>query len=180
MFSVATSADDGRVSLPFGVVEWALRRVPPFVGGRAIASALRLAGASVASSSVFWGMPTLVGSGAFAARLRIGELCGLNFGCYFELDASVTLAEHVAVGHEVMFLTRTRDVQNPARRGTSLAAQPIVIEPGCWLGSRSTILPGVTVGAGSVVGANVVVRESLPPNTLLAGARKISIAKWRF
>jgi maltose O-acetyltransferase len=180
VFSVEDSADQGRVSLLFGAAEWALRRLPPFVGGRATASALRLAGASVASSSVFWGMPTLVGRGDFAARLSIGELCGLNFGCYFELDAAITLAEHVAVGHEVMFLTRTRDAQDPARRGAAQAAQPIVIEPGCWLGSRSTILPGVTVGAGSVVGANVVVRESLPANTLLAGARKISIAKWRF
>jgi maltose O-acetyltransferase len=169
----------GRVGLPFSIVEWALQRCPPFVGGRAIASALRLAGARVASSSVFWGMPTLLGSGNFAERLSIGELCGLNFGCYFELFAPITLADHVAVGHQVMFLTRTRDASAPERRGAPIGAEPIVIEAGCWLGSRCVILPGVTVGAGSVVGANVVVRESLPPNTLLAGARKISIAKWR-
>jgi acetyltransferase-like isoleucine patch superfamily enzyme len=124
-------------------------------------------------------MPTLLGSGNFAERLSIGELCGLNFGCYFELFAPITLADHVAVGHQVMFLTRTRNASGPERRGAPIGAEPIVIEAGCWLGSRCVILPGVTVGAGSVVGANVVVRESLPPNTLLAGARKISIAKWR-
>src|SRR6185503_20921829 len=140
---------------------------------------LRLAGAQVPASTIFWGMPKLVGSGAFASRLKIGELCGLNFGCYFELDGDVTLADHVAVGHEVMFLTRTRDSKNPERRGSVSGSAPIVIENGCWLGSRSVILPGVTVGAGSVVGANDVVKESLPPNTLLAGTRKISIAKWR-
>ena len=162
------------------MVEWALQRCPPFVGARAIALALRLAGAKVPASTIFWGMPKLVGPGDYASRLHIGELCGLNFGCYFELDASITLADHVAVGHEVMFLTRTRDPKNPERRGAVSGAAPIVIESGSWLGSRSVILPGVTVGAGSVVGANVVVKESLPPNTLLAGTRKISIAKWRY
>lgn len=169
----------GSKHVPFSLVEWALHRCPPFVGGRAIATALRLAGAHIATSSVFWGMPTLTGTGNFASRLHIGELCGLNYGCYFELDATVTLAEHVAVGHEVMFLTRVRDDKDPSARGEPRGALPIVVEPGCWLGSRCTILPGVTVGAGSVVGANVVLRESLAPNTLLAGSRKISIAKWR-
>jgi acetyltransferase-like isoleucine patch superfamily enzyme len=72
-----------------------------------------------------------------------------------------------------------RDDKDPSARGEPRGALPIVVEPGCWLGSRCTILPGVTVGAGSVVGANVVLRESLAPNTLLAGSRKISIAKWR-
>ncbi len=161
------------------MIEWALQRCPPFIGARTIPMALRLAGAKVARSVLFWGMPRLIGTGEFASRLEIGALCGLNFGCYFELDAAITLADHVAVGHEVMFLTRTRDARDAQHRGRVSGAKPIVIESGCWLGSRSVILPGVTVGAGSVVGANVVVREDLPPNTLLAGKRRISIAKWR-
>ncbi|RYZ04699.1 MAG: acyltransferase [Myxococcales bacterium] len=177
--SPASFANVGRSSAAVSAVEWALQRFPPFVGARAIALSLRMAGVSVPSSTVFWGMPTLVGTGDYAARLSIGALCGLNFGCYFELDEHITLADHVAVGHEVMFLTRSRDARDPACRGAVTGAKPIVVEAGCWLGSRSVILPGVTVGAGSVVGANVVVRESLPPNTLLAGSRRISIAKWR-
>jgi maltose O-acetyltransferase len=176
------------VESPFGVarprlvpslVAWALQRCPPFTGGRAITAALRLSGASVASSAIFWGMPSLVGPGNPASHLEIGELCGLNFGCYFELDARITLEPHVAVGHEVMFLTRTHDASDPQRRGRASGAKPIKIEAGSWLGSRCVILPGVTVGAGSVVGASVVVRENVPPNTLLAGTRRVSLAKWR-
>lgn len=165
--------------LPLELVEWGLERLPTFVGARGITTALRLSGARIAKSTIFWGMPKLAGSGNVASRLEVGELCGLNFGCYFELDAEITLADHVAVGHEVMFLTRTHDPRNPSRRGQPSGAKPIRIEAGCWLGSRSIILPGVTVGAGSVVGASVVVSEDVPPNTLLAGKRKISIAKWR-
>lgn len=155
---------------------WALQRCPPFTGARAITAVLRLAGARLAPSVIFWGMPALVGP---ASRLQIGELCGLNFGCYFELDASITLEPHVAVGHEVMFLTRSYDPKSPERRGAPAEPKPIKVEAGCWIGSRSTILPGVTIGAGSVIGASVVVRDNVPPNTLVAGARRISIAKWR-
>jgi maltose O-acetyltransferase len=169
----------GTRRLPLALAELALHRCPPFVGSRAIGAALRLAGAKVATSSAFWGMPRLVGPGDVASRLSIGDLCGLNFGCYFELDAPITLAEHVAVGHEVMFLTRSREPKHGGRQGDASTAEPIYVGAGAWIASRCTIMPGVTIGAGSVVGAAVVVREDVPPNTLLAGGRKISLAKWR-
>lgn len=166
--------------MPLSLIELVLSPLPPFVGARAISAGLRLAGAKVAKSTIFFGMPTLTGTGRDVAwRLTIGELCGLNYGCHFELDAAVTLADHVAIGHQVMFLTRSRSLGEPGRRGQEAEAKPIRVEAGAWIGSRCTILPGVTVGAGAVVGAAVVVREDVPPNTLLSGTRKVSIAKWR-
>jgi len=162
------------------LIELVFRPLPPFVGGRAIGLALRLAGARVGTSTMFWGMPTLAGSHPqLASQLQIGELCGLNFGCHFELDAPITLADHVAIGHEVTFLTRSRRSQNPHRRGEDSDAKPVRVEAGAWIGSRCTLLPGVTVGAGAVIGACVVVREDVPANTLVAGTRKISLARWR-
>jgi maltose O-acetyltransferase len=173
------SALQHRLRLPLPLVELAVGNLPRFVGARSITTGLRLAGARVASSTLFWGLPTLIGPAGCARNLEIGELCGLNFGCVFELDAPITLEPHVAVGHEVMLLTRSHDPKNADRRGTPAGAKPIRIGLGSWLGSRCTILPGVTVGAGSVVGASVVVREDVPPNTMLVGGRKISLAKWR-
>jgi maltose O-acetyltransferase len=165
--------------VPLSLIEAVFQRLPNFVGARSITRALRLAGVQIATNSIFWGMPTLAGAGDVAPRLTIGELCGLNFGCYFELDAPITLVEHVAVGHEVMFLTRTRDSSDPTQRGKAVGAKPIHVGAGAWLGSRCIIMPGVTIGAGAVVGASVVVHEDLPPNTLLAGKRRLSLAKWR-
>lgn len=165
--------------MPLALVETVLHRWPPFVGSRAITWGLRLSGAKVHSSVAFWGMPTLTGEGDVASRLTIGELCGLNFGCYFELDAPITLAEHVAVGHEVMFLTRTYDTKHSRRRAVVSGAKPITVAAGAWIGSRCVVMPGVTIGPGAVVAASVVVREDVPANTLLAGTRKVSLAKWR-
>nr|WP_304437690.1 DapH/DapD/GlmU-related protein [Frigoribacterium sp. Leaf44] len=47
---------------------------------------------------------------------------------------------------------------------------PVTIEDGCWIGANVTILPGVTLGRGSVVGAGSVVTKSYPPNSKLAGS----------
>jgi maltose O-acetyltransferase len=165
--------------VPLTLFELALLRCPPFVGARAITTALRLAGARVAPSTVFWGMPKLSGAGDVASRLEVGELCGLNYGCFFELEASITLSDHVAVGHEVMFLTRTHDATRSEQRAIPSGAKPISIGPGAWLGSRCVIMPGVTVGPGSVIGASMVVRDDVPANTLFVGTRKIPLGKWR-
>jgi maltose O-acetyltransferase len=143
-----------------------------------VAVALRATGVDVGDACMFFGFPKLSGSGDICSRLHIGSDCGFNFGCYFELDGEISIEDHVAVGHEVMFLTRDYDTRDPGRRGVACGARPIRVEAGAWLGSRCVIMPGVTIGAGSVVGASVVVREDLPPNTLFTGARRISIAKW--
>jgi len=45
----------------------------------------------------------------------------------------------------------------------------IVIEDDCWLGAGAKILDGVTVGAGSVVGAGAVVTRSFPPKSVIGG-----------
>jgi maltose O-acetyltransferase len=46
---------------------------------------------------------------------------------------------------------------------------PIVIEDDCFIGYRSIILMGVTVGRGSIVGAGTVVTSDVPPNSIVAG-----------
>ena len=48
-------------------------------------------------------------------------------------------------------------------------AKPVTIEDNVWIGGNSTILPGVTIGHGSVIGAGSVVVKSIPPDTVAAG-----------
>lgn len=47
---------------------------------------------------------------------------------------------------------------------------PVVIERGAWLGQNVVVLPGVTIGAGAVIGANSVVRDNVPARVVAVGA----------
>jgi acetyltransferase-like isoleucine patch superfamily enzyme len=53
--------------------------------------------------------------------------------------------------------------------GADAPAKPIHIESNVWIGFDSCVLPGVTIGEGSVVGARSVVVEDVPPYTVVAG-----------
>ena len=46
---------------------------------------------------------------------------------------------------------------------------PVVIERGAWLGQNVVVMPGVTIGAGTVIGANSVVTRDIPPRVVAAG-----------
>lgn len=145
---------------------------PPFAVSRARLLALKACGIRTGSATFFWGLPKLMGPGSIAKRLQVGAHCGFNDGCVFDLAAPITIGNYVCVGHEVRFLTTLH------QEGMSTAA-PITVADGVWLGARCTLLAGVTVGAGSVIGAGVTVATDVPPDTLMTGAKPISLAKWR-
>jgi len=55
---------------------------------------------------------------------------------------------------------------------------PIVIQQGCWLGQNVVVMPGVTIGELSIVGANSVVTRSIPPRSIAAGVPARVIKRW--
>jgi lipopolysaccharide O-acetyltransferase len=61
-----------------------------------------------------------------------------------------------------------------------LFSNPIIIEDNVWLGEFVSVLPGVTIGKGTIVGANSVVSKSLPPNVIAVGSPAKPIKKFNF
>lgn len=84
---------------------------------------------------------------------------GLNFG------------SKIMVGPRVSFITANHDLSS--RESTSAS---IFIEDGVWIGANVVILPGVTIGKGSVVAAGSVVTRNVSPGVVVGGvpARVIS------
>jgi acetyltransferase-like isoleucine patch superfamily enzyme len=55
---------------------------------------------------------------------------------------------------------------------------PIVIKRGCWIGQNVVILPGVTIGELSIIGANSVVTRDVPARSIAVGAPARVIKSW--
>lgn len=169
----------GRLYPGLRATELVTRLFPPFVANRLRMALLRAAGLNIGHGSIFWGPPTIVGSGDLRKNLSIGVECGFNVGSFFELDAPIRIGNRVQVGHDVMILTASYTVGEGKQRAGEPISAPVTIEDGVWLGARCVIMPGVTVGAGSVIGAMAFVDKDVPPNTLVMGSQKISLARWR-
>lgn len=61
-----------------------------------------------------------------------------------------------------------------------LISRPVTIEENVWLGEFVTVLPGVTIGKGTIVGANSVVSKSLPENVIAVGIPAKPIKRFNF
>lgn len=103
--------------------------------------------------------------------ITIGDGCYINRRCTFFADwgCTITLGCNVWLGPEVMLWTGTHEVGPSAQRCGDGLMQPITIGDGCWLGARATVLAGVTVGSGGIVGAAALVNKDVPPNSVAAG-----------
>lgn len=101
--------------------------------------------------------------------VEIGDRCLINRGCFFD-DAPIRIGDDVALAPDVMLAGVTHEIGGSERRAGANVWQPIIIEDGSWLGARSIVLGGVTIAAGSVIGAGSLVTRSTEPNGLYVGS----------
>lgn len=105
----------------------------------------------------------------YGSHIRIGARTFANFGLVALDVAPITIGDDVQIGTNVQLLTPTHPIDPQSRRDKWEAAEPITIEDNVWLGSGAIVLPGVTIGENTVVGAGAVVSRDLPANVLAVG-----------
>jgi maltose O-acetyltransferase len=103
----------------------------------------------------------------FGAMLRIGERCSINYGVSIGAAKHIELGNRVRIGPYSMIIDcQFHDVYD---RDRCPEPQPVVIEDDVWIGSRVSVMPGVRIGRGSIVGAHAVVTSDVPQFTIVAG-----------
>jgi maltose O-acetyltransferase len=93
----------------------------------------------------------------------------VNEGVVFDGNDEIHVGRGVALAPYVHLLTSDHEIGAPEARVGPLKTGPIVVGDGAWVGARSVILPGVTIGAGAIVAAGAVVTKDVAPNVLVAG-----------
>lgn len=106
-------------------------------------------------------------------RLSVGDHCWIGQGAWIDNIEDVHIGSHVCVSQLVYFCTGSHDYR---RRRFDLAARPIVVGDGAWIGARATLLPGVTIGANAIVAGGSVVTKSVDSATIVGGNPAKTIA----
>ncbi len=111
------------------------------------------------------------------AGISVGDDCNLgDRGIMLASDSRIILGNHVLLGPEVALIAGNHNIAEVGRFINDVHDkrpgddEDIVIEDDVWLGARVTVLKGVRIGRGSVVGACSVVTRSLPPYSIAVGS----------
>jgi acetyltransferase-like isoleucine patch superfamily enzyme len=104
-------------------------------------------------------------------NVTVGRNCKIQSHSF--LCEGVSIEDEAFIGHGVMFINdrypRSATASGALQTEADWKVVPTVIKKGASIGSNATILCGITVGEGAIVGAGSVVTKDVPPHTVVAG-----------
>jgi maltose O-acetyltransferase len=102
-------------------------------------------------------------------QVSIGSNCAVNHGVFILARARVEIADDVVLSARCMLIDGGLQARGFAVTEHSYVDRPIRIDQGAWIGAGAIILPGVTIGTKSIVGAGSVVTKDVPDFSIVAG-----------
>jgi acetyltransferase-like isoleucine patch superfamily enzyme len=111
-------------------------------------------------------------NGSTSIAISIGSGASIAGACVISAVQSVVIEEDVLLARNVYI---SDHIHRYADSGTPILAQgvdkiiPVLIKRGAWLGQNVVVCPGVTIGEGTVIGANSVVNSDIPEYSVAAG-----------
>lgn len=106
----------------------------------------------------------------FGRNVRLGNNSGI--GANAMVSAGTSIGDNVMMGPDCTIynqMHRFERIDIPMNQQGYGPVQPVEIGNDVWIGSRVTIMPGVKVGDGSVIGAGAVVTHDVPPYAVVGG-----------
>jgi galactoside O-acetyltransferase len=116
---------------------------------------------------------------AFGSNVHIGDDFFGNVNLTLVDDVEIRIGNGVMIAPGVTLTTTGHPIHPELREDFRRFSKPIVIEDRVWIGGNVVVVPGVTIGYGSVIGAGSVVTNDIPPLSVAVGTpcrvvRKIS------
>lgn len=105
----------------------------------------------------------------FGRNIHVGDHFYANYDCVILDGAKVTIGDRVLFGPKVGLYTSNHLFDAREREIGGCIAKPITIGNRCWLAANVTVLPGVTIGSDTIIGAGSVVTHNIPNNVIAAG-----------
>jgi maltose O-acetyltransferase len=105
----------------------------------------------------------------YGYNIETGNKVFFNFNCVVLDVAPVLIGSNVFFGPAVQIYTVNHPLDAARRRTLLEQAMPVSIADDVWIGGGAIILPGVSIGKGSVIAAGSVVTRDIPPGVIAAG-----------
>ena len=123
-----------------------------------------------------------------ALRVKLLRMSGANVGrnVYIGMEFFVfaagrtellTIEDDVGIAPYVIILIHSSPGQPVLEQYYPTTSKPVTIKKGAWIGARSTIMGGVTIGEHAVVATGSVVTRNVPPYTVVGGVPAVKIRK---
>ena len=106
----------------------------------------------------------------------IGDNSGIGVNCM--VRGPLEMGQNIMMGPEVQIMTcrhNTERTDIPMNQQGFLPERKVTINNDVWIGTRAIIMPGVTIGKGSIIGANAVVTKDVPDYAVVAGVPAVVI-----
>jgi maltose O-acetyltransferase len=131
---------------------------------------LRLGGVEL--GAVIWGLERCYFE---SEHVSIGPGCAVNAECWFEGHGRIVIGRDVLFGSQVMILTSDHGISPAGEVARHATYGEVHIGDRCWIGTRAMIMPGVTIGEGTVIGAGALVTKDCEPGAIYVGvpARRV-------
>jgi acetyltransferase-like isoleucine patch superfamily enzyme len=111
----------------------------------------------------------------YQPEIVIGNGVSINFDCHIAAVNKIVLGNGVLLASKVFITDHyhggidSESIKIPPSKRIVQSKGPVIIEDNVWIGQGVAIMPDVTIGKNSIIGANAVVTKSFPPNSIIGG-----------
>ena len=115
------------------------------------------------------------GGEKWTPEIKIGNYCNIGSFSHITAVTGIYIGDNVLTGKSILITDNAHGASErslldiPPRLRPLSSKGPVRIEDNVWIGDKASIMPGVTIGKGSIVAANSVVTHDVPPYCMVGG-----------